>query len=387
MTQPSRILHVITGLAPGGAETMLVRLLEELGDHRRSHSVISLRERWSLVDRLEELEVPVQALGMSGKPAPGEILGLARALRSSQADVIQTWMLHPNVLVGLLARAGIQRVPVVWGVHLSEVDRSTLGTRTAMLQRFEAACSWIVPSRIVACSFSSQEAMARLRYRRRGIRTIPNGFDLDRFRPDAEARDEIRAELGISPSTVVIGHVGRYHPVKDHPTLLRAANQVVDRASDVRFVLCGWEVEPSNPVLRPFADALGDRVMMLGQRADVPRMLNAFDLLVSSSSSEALSLAIGEAMATGVPVVATRCGDAPELIADTGSIVPIGDPAALADAIVAMIEMDPAARRELGRRARAWISSRYSLNGMAERYRAVWAEVDAHPDREHPAPG
>ena len=229
--------------------------------------------------------------------------------------------------------------------------------------------------------------MARLRYRRHGIRTIPNGFDLARFRPDSQAREEIRAELGVSPSTVVVGHVGRYHPVKDHPTLLRAANEVLDQVSDVCFVLCGWEVEPSNPELRPLAEPLGDRLMMLGQRADVPRMLNAFDLAVSSSSSEALSLAIGEAMATGVPVVATRCGDAAELIADTGEIVPIGDPTALADAIVAMIKMDPAERRELGRRARARISSRYSLDGMAERYQGVWAEVgNAHLEHERPAP-
>ena len=111
MTEAPRILHVITGLAPGGAETMLVRLLEELGDDRRGHSVISLRERWSLVDRLEELGVPVQALGMGGKPTPTEIVSLARALRSSQADVIQTWMLHSNVLAGVLARAGMPPGP------------------------------------------------------------------------------------------------------------------------------------------------------------------------------------------------------------------------------------------------------------------------------------
>jgi glycosyltransferase involved in cell wall biosynthesis len=186
--------------------------------------------------------------------------------------------------------------------------------------------------------------MSRLGYLPQGVRTIPNGFDLARFRPDPADRTEIRAELGISPSTVVVGHVGRYHPVKGRVTLLRAAKQVLDQGSDVRFVLCGWEVEPSNPELRPFAESLGDRVMMLGQRADVPRMLNAFDLAVSSSSSEALSLAIGEAMTTGLPVVATRCGDAAELISDTGAIVPVGEPTALADAILAMVRMEPAER-------------------------------------------
>jgi glycosyltransferase involved in cell wall biosynthesis len=373
MKRSPRVLHVITGLRLGGAETLLVRLLEGLGDERRGHSVLSLRPRWPLAQDIEELGVPVQALGMSGRPTPADIFRLGRILRRSQADLIQTWMLHSNVL-GVVSRA-VSRSPIVWGVHLSEVSRSTLGTKAVVVQRLEATCSWFVPSRIVACSVSSRQVMHRLGYRRRRIVTIPNGFDVARFSPDPGAREEVRRELGLSPTTTAVGHLARFHPIKDHATLLAAAREVVAQAPDVRFVLCGHGVDAGNPELSALAAPLGDRVQLLGRRDDVPRLLNAFDLAVSSSSGEALPLAIGEAMSTGIPVAATRCGDSEELIADTGALAPVGDPTALAQAMLGLIETDPETRSELGRRARARISSRYSLQGMVEGYQSIWAEL------------
>jgi glycosyltransferase involved in cell wall biosynthesis len=375
-----RVLHVITGLFPGGgAETLLVRLLEALGEERAGHSVLSLRPRWALAHDIEQLGVPVHAVGMSGRPTPADIVRLGRILRESEAEVVQTWMLHANVL-GLVARM-VSGSPVVWGVHLSEASRSTLGTKAVVVQRCEAICSWFVPSRIVACSASSREVMQRLRYRGSRIVTIPNGFDVMRFRPDAAVGKEIRRELGLPATTTVIGHLARFHPIKDHATLLAAAGQVLGQVSDVRFVLCGDGVTPDNPKLSALAAPLGDGVLMLGQRNDVPRLLNAFDLAVSSSSGEALPLAIGEAMATGLPVVATRCGDSEELVADTGAITPVGDPTALARAMIELVKLGPETRKELGRRARARISSSYSLEGMAEGYQETWADVGGADDR------
>lgn len=380
-----RVLHVINSLDLGGAETLLVRLLEELGDERSQHSVLSLRARRPLTAHVEELGVPVQSLGMGGRPTPFDVVRLGRALRESRADIIQTWLMHSNFLAGLTARAVVPRTPVVWGVHISEVSRATLGRKSVVVQRCEAACSWFVPSRIVACSLSSSEEMSRMRYRRRRIVTIPNGFDVDRFKPDPAAREDVRRELGLSPTAAVIGHVARWHPVKDHPTLLAAAGEVLAKDPDVRFVLCGSRVEPGNPELRALAEPLGDRILLLGHRDDLPRILNACDLAVSSSAGEALPLAIGEAMATGLPVVATRCGDSAELVADTGAITPVGEPTALAEAMIELLGMAPEARAELGRKARTRISTNYSMRRMVDQYHEVWSEFAPTGDRP-PAP-
>jgi glycosyltransferase involved in cell wall biosynthesis len=372
-------MHVITGLyAGGGAETLLVRMLEELGEEgRQGHSVVSLRAKGTLAADIERLGVPVDGLGMGGLPTPGDparLLRLARAVRASGADVVQTWMLHSNVLTGLTSRLS-SRTPVVWGVHVSDVNRATLGTKAVIVQRCEAATSWFVPSRIVACSFASRDVMHKLHYRRSRIVTIPNGFDVSRFRPDPAARESVREELGVAPATTVIGHVARFHPIKGHETLLAAARQVLSEDLDARLVLCGYGVTREDPELRALVEPLGDRVLLLGPRKDVPRVLNGFDMAVSSSHGEALPLAVGEAMATGVPMVATDAGDSAELIGDTGLIVPTDDPGALAAAMSELVSAGPEARAALGQQARERISSRYSMAAMVARYREVWDEA------------
>jgi glycosyltransferase involved in cell wall biosynthesis len=378
MSPHANVTHVITGLHPGGgAEHMLVRLLEELDAERRSHqSVVCLRPRWGLEDHIEEIGIPVQSMGMSGRPNPADVFRLGRALRRTRPDVVQTWMVHSNVLGGLVAKA-ITGARVAWGVHLSDFSRETLGTKAIVVLRAEALSSWFVPRSIVACSVSSREAMLRLPYRRKRIVTIPNGFDTGTFRPDPEARETLRRELGLDESTTAIGHLARYHPIKDHATLLRAARKVVERRPDVRFVLAGAGVTLDEPKLAGLAEPLGDRVMLLGNRHDVPRLLNAFDLAVSSSSGEALSLAIGEAMATGIPVAATRTGDSAELVSDTGTTAPVSDPDGLASALLELVEMGPGKRDELGTKARARISAFYSMRGMADSYVRLWSELGA----------
>lgn len=379
MTRSSpRVIHVITGLAPGGAETLLFRLLNELDpESRRGHQVVSLRPRWTLADDIEGLGVPVRALDMNGYPTPRTTRRLVQALRDSDAGVIQTWMLHSNVLGGAIARATTPRTPIAWGIHLTKVDPKTLGVKAALVQRCEAASSWLIPSSIVSCSLSSTRAMERMKYSKRKIETIPNGFDVNQFKPDPDARREIRKELGLGDDVVVVGHVARYHPVKDHATLLKAAHRVLDEHPKAHFVLCGNEVDSGNPRLRELVGDRGGQITMLGQRSDIPRLLNGFDVAVSSSSSEALSLSVGEAMATGVPVVATRSGDSEELVADTGVVTPIEDPTALASALGEIVALEPATRLELGRRARLRISASYSLAAMAASYMRLWEQLEA----------
>jgi glycosyltransferase involved in cell wall biosynthesis len=376
MGSPPQVTHVITGLgAGGGAENLLVQLLDHLDEGRSGHRVISMRSpQPSLVPHIEELGISVRELDWSGRPGPADVLRLGKALRERPSDVIQTWMLHSNVIGGLAARA-VSRSPVIWGVHLSVFDHSSLGSKAAIVQQCERLSSWGVPSWIVACSTSSYRAMVEMHYRRKRIVTIPNGFDVSRFSPDPVARDEIRRELGLSPTTMVIGHSARYHPIKDHVSLVSAAAEVLEQLPDVRFVLCGHGVEPDNPELSALVAPLGDRVLVLGQRHDVPRVLNAFDLAVSSSVSEALSLSIGEAMATGLPVVATRCGESEDLIGNTGAIVPVRNPRALAQEMMRLITTPPQTRAELGRRARRRITDHYSLQKMVEGYKELWAEV------------
>jgi glycosyltransferase involved in cell wall biosynthesis len=228
----------------------------------------------------------------------------------------------------------------------------------------------------VACSRSAEAFLAGSGYDSERVRLIPNGFDLDRFAPDPSERAAVRAELGLGDRDLVVGHVGRDHRVKDHPTLLAAASIAATRFPDLRLVLVGAGLDDANRSLAEDARSLGQRVVMLGERSDVPRLYRAFDLFaLSSMASEALPLVIGEAMASGVPAVSTDCGDARELIGDTGRVVPRRDPAAFAAALEELLGLAPTDRMALGVAARERIASGYSLAGMSEAYRATWARV------------
>ena len=364
------VAHIITGLETGGAEILLLRLLERLPEAERG-AVIVLRGRGALSEQVEALGVPVQHLGLRSLPGLRDVAKISDAVAAADPSVAQTWLIHGNVLGGFGARrAG---VPVVWGVHSSGVTRATHGTASVVFQAAERRLSRRVPDAIVACSDSAAEFMRTSGYATDRISVIRNGFDLARFHPDAAHRASVRDELGIGLDTPVVGHVGRFHPMKDHHNLLAAAELVVKQVPAARFVLVGSGLSPDNAELAEWAAPLGDAVSLLGRRSDTERLYRAFDVTVlSSAAGEALPLVIGEAMASGSPFVSTDGGDAAAIIGDTGRVVARSSPQQLADAISELLAMGPEGLARLGARARRRISDEYSLDGMVAAYRGLW---------------
>jgi glycosyltransferase involved in cell wall biosynthesis len=207
---------------------------------------------------------------------------------------------------------------------------------------------------------------------------IPNGFDTAAFRPDEDARRDVRRELGIAPDVEVVGHVARFDPQKDHRGLIEAAASVCRDRPAAMFVLCGNGVTDDNAALKSWIDRAGiaARVLVLGRRSDLARLTNAFDVAVSSSAyGEGFSNAIGEAMACGVPCVATDDGDGRRIIADTGRVVPVRQPGQLAGAIHELLSLPAGERKELGRAARSRVEEHYTISAVARQYEDLYREV------------
>jgi glycosyltransferase involved in cell wall biosynthesis len=206
---------------------------------------------------------------------------------------------------------------------------------------------------------------------------IPNGFDLSELRPDPAARQDVRRELEVGERAPLVGMAARFHPQKDHASFLEAAKILHGRLPDVRFLLCGDGVTCENRALsdRVRQAGLADHAHLLGVRGDVPRLLAALDVAVLSSVGEAFPLVLGEAMACGVPCVATDVGDAARIIGETGEVVPPRDPAALAAALERVLNLEPERRRELGMAARQRIEENYSIERIAKRYEDLYSEA------------
>jgi glycosyltransferase involved in cell wall biosynthesis len=365
-----KVVHVITALKTGGAEVMLLRLLQQLQGTGYDPYVVGLAGPGEVSDQISALGVPVSALGgRRGVPDPSAVVNVARILRRVRPDVVQTWMYHSDLVGGLAARVA-GNPPVAWGLHHSNLSPEFNKRSTLMTVRACARLSSRLPSAIVCCAESTKRLHAEFGYDDAKMLVIPNGFDLEAFRPDPEARLTIRRELGLPDSALLMGMLARFHPYKDHRTFVRAAGLLRARHDDVHFVLCGSNLTWENAELVKWIDEAGvrDRMFLLGRRRDVRVIQASLDVACLSSSCEAMPLSVGEAMASGVPCAVTDVGDAALLVGDTGRVAPPGDPAALADAAFALLSLRPEERVRLGAAARRRIEERYSLPLIARRY-------------------
>jgi glycosyltransferase involved in cell wall biosynthesis len=375
--QPLRIAFVITSLGTGGAETMLFKLLERLDRACFSPVVISLTSKGDFGTSLERIGVPVHAIRMHpGVPGPLGFLRLARTLAKVKPDLVHTWMYHADLLGGLAARlAGA--APVVWSIRHSDLSREHNKWSTLAVVRLCARLSSILPVRILSCSERARQIHVAAHYAAYKFTVIPNGFELDRFGPSAQARTSVRQELGLHPDTPLVGHVGRWHPQKNHCGLIEALETAHRERPDVHFLLAGSSVESANqPFWRLVVDAgLQDCCHALGRRTDVPRLMASLDVLVSSSHGEAFPNVLGEAMACEVPCVVTDVGDCAEVVGDTGCIVAAGDMQGLATHLLDLLRLPPDQRAEFGLRARQRVAAHYEIGDVVHRYEKFYQET------------
>jgi glycosyltransferase involved in cell wall biosynthesis len=367
---PPRALHVITSLEEGGAQAMLHKLLAQPGAASRA-AVAVLVEPGPAARRFEALGVRVFSLGMErGRASATALPRLVRLIRRERPDVVQTWLYHADLLGGLAA--ALARVPVIWGVRNERLQRHESAT-TRLTRRLCGPLSWRLPRSVVCNSEAARRSHEQLGYAPHKLVVVPNGFDLERFRPSPDARAALRNELGVAPSTPLVGMVARLDPHKDHATFLAAARRVADAIGDARFVLCGEGTSPGDAALDRLAAAsgVGARVHLLGKRRDVERVTAALDVACLTSTSESFPNVIGEAMACGVPCVATDCGDVREIMGGYGRVVPIGDAAAVAAAVLDLLRLDPAARDALVEAARQRVRARYDIAVVARRLEEI----------------
>lgn len=288
---------------------------------------------------------------------------LVRELRSHGADVVHTHNPLPLIYGAPAAR-------LVGAVAIHTKHGINPGSRGQRLLRRAAA---YLTHAFVAVS-DTTEAQAREQHDAPvdRLHTIPNGIRLDRYAPDARARREVRAELGLDDAWVV-GTVGRLDQCKNQALLVRAMGPLLaDPDRNLRLVIVGEG--DARPEIEAAIAQLADpsRVVLTGRRMDVPRVVQAFDLFVLSSKSEGLPLVVPEAMAAALPIVATAVGGLPSVIDDSeiGLLVPV-DQTALGRAIEQLADA-PARALQMGQLAREVALARYSSERMVDAYLALY---------------
>lgn len=379
---PRTVLHLSGSLGFGGAEQVIVNLARYADtSHWRPVIGCLLDPRCKespMLRAAQQLGIETAEFRLRGRFDLGRIRLVRDFLKQRRVSVLHCHGYKPDGYGWLAARG----LPVARVCTIHGWWRSTLNMRI-----YEALDRCIFLRgfhQVIAVSDALRQEALRAGHARRGVLVIPNGLDLARF---PLRQERAAGPLPLDPQDEVIGTVARLWPEKGHAYLLSAATQVLRQRPRCRFVFVGDGIEEHDLRHRVARLGIADRVMFAGLRSDIPQVLAQFDLFVLPSLKEGLPIAILEAMAVGIPVVATAVGNVPTVVrhGDTGLLVPPANVDALADAILrALGDPEQTARRV--RAARALIESDHSARTMAFRTEAVYAQVLDSLERRNGSP-
>jgi sugar transferase (PEP-CTERM/EpsH1 system associated) len=363
----TRIFHIVNAVGTGGTELIILKLCEAL-DERLFEQVVCTVE--PTLPFANGSKPRIISLNRAASRARLLVWHFARLFARERPDVVHSraWGAIEAVLGARLAR-----VPLVIHSEHGRDIRTVYGLpfRNRLFRRLCYSCADYVfaVSTELGSYYADQLCIPSGR-----IGLIRNGIDTERFRPDESVRIRVRNWLSLAPEILAVGCVGRLDPIKDHETLLKAADIVLTQGMNAKLYIVGDGVaRVALQALVQSRPALARQVVFSGVVQNVPEWLNAFDLFVLPSLSEGMSNTILEAMATGLPIVTTvEAGG--ELIEDgvTGLLFPAKDVNALATALRSLCS-SPELRATLGRRARRHAQSAFGLTHMLEQYRQLYA--------------
>jgi glycosyltransferase involved in cell wall biosynthesis len=330
MSRPLRILWLIKGLGPGGAEHLLVASARTRDrDQFEVEAAYLLPWKDALVEPLQALGVEVECYSVRDERDIRWLGALRRRLRERPVDVVHV---H-SPYVAALARVAIRTLPSDVRPAVVSTEHNAWSTFKAPTRRLNA---WTARLDDATIAVSEETRVSMSGPARERCETLVHGVDLASLRALRSERAAVRKELGLDETTIVVGTVANYHPKKDWPNLLRAARIVADSDPSIRFVSVGQgplqvDVEALHRELE-----LGGVVTLTGHRPDATRLMAACDMFALSSQWEGLPVAIMEALALGLPIVATSVGGVAETFTDgvDARLVEPRDPVALADAIL-----------------------------------------------------
>ena len=363
------IAHLVDRLSIGGAEKLLVTFAHAARNRQVKLTVISLYQ-----DQHTPIPGELRALGVGVKmfPArkllsPRRLYCLTQFLRHQRFDLIHTHLTYANIIGPIVGR--LTHTPIISTLHSTAIDTRCYHS---LRHKLESSLLRHGAKRIIAVG--PQVAAAHRSRLKASIDIVPNAIMTTQALPPRE-RLALRAEIASDPSRPLLLSVGRLTEAKGFFDLIAALD--IMRQTDPNFTLA---IAGDGDLLEPLSDriktlGIEKQVKLLGIRHDVPRLLAASDLYVSASHWEGLPIAILEAMAAGLPIVATRVGDIPHaVIHGTGTLVSPHEPSALAAAIKAILD-NPQQRQDCAAAAQAHVTQHYGAEAWIDRLLEIYAQI------------
>jgi len=369
------VFFLIRSLNIGGTERQLVELVKGLDKTRFKVTVGIFYYEGALIKEIEGIPgIHVISLNKRGRwDIARFICHFIKILTTLKPHILYSYLPDAN-LVGLISGRIARVKQIVWGVRASNMDVSRYDWLVGISLRLSVFLSRF-PNAIISNSFAGKEFHEKIGYRNKHMAFIHNGINTEHFIPDRNAGASVRAEWGINKKTILIGLVARMDPMKDYLVFLKAAQIFVQRHKSVCFVCVGDGPMDYKEKLYSLSEesGLSDFIIWAGLRSDMPAVYSALDIVTSTSSyGEGFSNVIAEAMACGVPCVVTDVGDSALIVGDTGLVVPIKDPEALANGWMNMLKRLENNACLSSKKTRERIVSNYSVELLIKKTSALF---------------
>jgi glycosyltransferase involved in cell wall biosynthesis len=363
-----KIIHIINGLGSGGAENMLYKLLKYSDKERYYHEVISLLDEGVIGEKIKTLGIKVHCLNINKKNLLKAFIKVKTICK--EFDIVNTWLYHADV-IGFIVGKILLNKKVIWNVRHSNLDIGANKPGTLRVVKINS----ILSNYVDCITYNSKLAYTNHKevgYINRMSVTIPNGFELDKFKSDPKNRNKIRESLSIREEENVIITIGRWNVQKDYVTLLKALSELKKQKVNFKQIMVGTNLDNSNNELSDLIEKynLRENLLLLGRRDDIPFILTCADIYVSSSLGESFSNAIGEAMACELPCVVTDVGDSKYIVGETGFTVDPKDYLGLASKIQNIITNSK--NEHLGKMARSRVIQNFDINNVIKLYEEIY---------------
>ncbi len=361
-----KVLYLITELSIGGAQKALYRLLKSLDRSSFDPVVVCLYNRTGLVSKqIQELDIEVIGLEMNAKWRWDAFWRLGKNLSQYKPTILHTWMFHANLPGRILGQ--IARIPIIIS------SERTMGQEGYLRRFLNRLTSGLSDAIICVSDNVAIYAAQKIGIYEKKIFTIPNGIDISAF--EASPTQQIARKNNKLPGEkIIIGAIGRPRWVKGFDVLISAVAKITELNILLLFVGDG----PDQYKLRQLVKNIGqsDRIFFWGDQSEIQEILPILDILVNSSFHEGMSNIILEAMAAGLPVVATAVGGTPEVVVDgeTGLLVPPGDPDSLAAALLRLIQ-DKDLRTKMGLAGRKRVRKYFTIEETVRKTETLYFEL------------